>query len=96
MPESVTMAEVLYVPINEQGEPYRWGTAEEVTVSVWGDFWRARRNVQSKGRAIRAVSAEELRGLLGGRWGDVTHLSYHPRADAYLMPKATAFGNGDE
>ncbi len=96
MPESVTMAEVLYVPVDDQGEPYRWGTAEEVTVSVWGDFWRARRDVQSEGRAIRAVSAEELRDTLEGRWGDVTHLSYHPSADAYVMPKEAAFGNSYE
>lgn len=80
MPESVTMAEVLYVPVDEHGEPHRWGTAEEVTVSVWGDFWRARRDVQSEGRAIRAVSAEELRGAPRRPVGDVTHLSYHPSA----------------
>ena len=94
--ETITMAEVLYVPIDERGEPHRWETAEEVTVTVFGDFWRARRDVQSKGRAIRAVSAEELRGLLEGRWGDVTHLSYHPSADAYIMAKDTAFANREE
>ncbi len=94
--ESVTMAEVLYVPVSEQGEPHRWGPAEEVTVSVWGDYWRARRDVQSEGRAIRALSTEELRGLLEGRWGDVTHLSYHPSADAYVMPKEAAFANRGE
>lgn len=62
--ESVTMAGVLYVPVDEEGEPYRWGTEEEVTVSVWGATG-ARRDVQSEDRAIRAVSSEELRGLLG-------------------------------
>ena len=93
--ESVTMAGVLYVPVDEEGEPYRWGTEEEVTVSVWGATG-ARRDVQSEDRAIRAVSSEELRGLLGGRWGNVIHLSYHPSAAAYVMPKETAFGNRGE
>jgi hypothetical protein len=52
--------------------------------------------VQSEGRAIRALSAEELRDTLEGRWGDVTHLSYHPSADAYVMPKEAAFANRGE
>jgi hypothetical protein len=90
MSETVTMADVLYVPVNEQGEPYRWGTEEEVTVSVFGDFWRARRDSQSKDRAIRALAPEELRGVLDGRWSDMTHLAYHPGADAYVIPKHEA------
>ena len=47
MGEPITMAEDLYVPVDDQGEPYRWGPEGEVTVSAFGDFWRARRSPES-------------------------------------------------
>jgi hypothetical protein len=50
MGETITMADVLYVPVDDQGEPYRWTVEDEVAVDVFGDFWRARRSVEGKGR----------------------------------------------
>ena len=45
MGETITMADVLYVPVDDQGEPSRfaWDPEDggEVTVTVFGDFWRA-------------------------------------------------------
>jgi hypothetical protein len=84
MVETITMADVLYVPVDDQGEPSRWGPENEVTVSVFGDFWRCWRSVESKGRAIRALSLEDLQELLRGRWSDVTEIAYHPGADGCI------------
>jgi hypothetical protein len=47
MGETITMAEVLYVPVDDQGEPYRWGPENEVTVSAFGDFCHARRRYRT-------------------------------------------------
>jgi hypothetical protein len=38
MDETITMAGVLYVPVDDQGEPYRWGPQDEVVISAFGDF----------------------------------------------------------
>jgi hypothetical protein len=84
MGETITMADVLYVPVNDEGEPYRWGPGDEITVSAFGDFWRCRQGPESKGNAIRALALEDLQDLLRGRWGDVTHVAYRPSADAYI------------
>ena len=84
MGETITLAEVLYVPVDDQGDPYRWGPEDEVTVSVLGDFWRAWRSPEGKGRAIRALAFEDLQELLRGRWGDVTEIACHPSADGYI------------
>jgi hypothetical protein len=48
---TIAMAEVLYVLVDDQGEPSRW--APEETVSVFKDFWRDRLSPQSKGSVIR-------------------------------------------
>jgi hypothetical protein len=85
--EAISMAEVLYVPVDEQGAPYRWGYEDGPAISVFGDFWRAWRSPESKGKAIRALALADLQELLRGPWGDVTHISYHPAADAYLKSK---------
>jgi hypothetical protein len=87
MDEVITMAEVLYVPVDDQGEPYRWGPEGEVTVSAFGDFWRCRRSPESKDRVIRAVALDDLQELLRGRWGDVTEIAYHPSADGYIKSR---------
>ena len=84
MGETITMAEVLYVPVDDQGEPYRWGPEGEVTVSAFGDFWRCRRSPESKDRVIRALGLEDLQELLRGRWSDVTEIAYRPSADGYI------------
>jgi hypothetical protein len=89
MAETITMAEVLYVPVDDQGEPYRWGPENEVTVSVFGDFWRAWRSVESKGKAIRALALEDLQDLLRGQWSDVTEIAYHPIGDGYIKSRDT-------
>ena len=87
MGETITMAEVLYVPVDDQGEPYRWGPEGEVTVSAFGDFWRAWRSPESKGKAIRALSLDDLQELLRGRWSDVTEIAYRPGADGYIKDR---------
>ena len=87
MVETVTMAEVLYVPVDDQGEPYRWGPEGEVTVSVFGDFWRCWRSVESKGKAIRALALKDLQELLRGQWSDVTEIAYRPGADGYIKSR---------
>jgi hypothetical protein len=84
MDERITMAEVLYVPVDDQGEPYRWGPEDEVNVSAFGDFWHARRRPEGKGKAIRALALEDLQELLRGRWSDVTGVAYHPGFSAYI------------
>jgi len=84
MGETITMADVLYVPVDDQGEPYRWGPENEVTVSAFGDFWHARRRPEGKGKAIRALALEDLQELLRGRWSDVTEVAYHPSATGYI------------
>ena len=92
MGETITMAEVLYVPVDDQGEPYRWGPEGEVTVSAFGDFWRCRQSVQSKGKAIRALSMDDLQELLRGRWSDVTEIAYRPSADGYIKGRDEILG----
>jgi hypothetical protein len=77
VPEQITMADVLYVPVDDEGEPYRWGPEDEVTITVFGDFWRARNSPQSEGKQIRALAPEDLQELLRRRWSDVTHLAYN-------------------
>jgi hypothetical protein len=84
VPESITMADVLFVPVDEESEPKRWGREEEMIVSVFGDFWRCRQSPESKGKQIRALAPEDLQELLRGRWSDVTHISYRPSADGYI------------
>jgi hypothetical protein len=90
MGETITMAEVLYVPVDDQGEPPRFAwdpEGDEVTVSVFGDFWRAWRSPQGKGRAIRALAPEDLQDLLRGQWSDVTGIAYHPSATGYIKDR---------
>jgi hypothetical protein len=84
MDERVTMAEVLYVPVDDQGEPVRWGPEDEVNVSAFGDFWSAWRSLESRGKVIRAVALQDLQELLRGRWSDVTGVAYHPAFSAYI------------
>ena len=60
MGETITMAEILYVPVDDPGEPYRWGPEDEVTVSAFGDFWRAKMSPEGKGKAIRALALDDL------------------------------------
>jgi hypothetical protein len=88
MVETITMADVLYVPVDDQGEPYRfaWGPegGDEVTVDVFGNFWRARQSVTGKGRVIRALALQELQELLCGPWSDVDGIAYHPAGDGYI------------
>jgi hypothetical protein len=84
MGETITPAEVLYVSVDDQGDPYRWGPEDEVTVSVFGVFWRAWRSPEGKGRAIRALALEDLQELLRGRWGDLPEIAYHPSTDGYI------------
>jgi hypothetical protein len=84
MGETITMTDVLYVPVDDQGEPYRWGPEGEVTVTAFGDFWRCRQSLESKGKAIRAIALEDLQELLRGRWSDVTEIAYRPSADGYI------------
>jgi hypothetical protein len=84
----VTMADVVFIPVDaESGEPYVWGSSEEPCITVFGDFWRCRRDVQSKGKAIRAVALENLPELLDGRWSHVAEMAYHPGADAYVFSR---------
>ena len=96
MGETITMAEVLYVPVDDQGEPYRWGPENEVTVSAFGDFWRTRQSVESKGKAIRALALEDLQELLRDEWSDVTEIAYHPGADGYIKGRDDVLGMGIE
>ena len=95
MSETITMAEVLYVPVDDQGEPVRfaWDPEDEIgtTVSVFGDFWRARRSVEGKG-AIQALALDDLQELLRGRWGDVDGIAYRPGADGYIKPTDEILG----
>ena len=85
--ETVTMAEVLFVPVDDEGEPKRWGREDEYIISVFGGFWRARQSPESKGKQIRAFAQEDLQELLRGRWSDVTHISYRPSADGYIKSR---------
>jgi hypothetical protein len=91
MVETMTMAEVLYVPVDDQGEPPRfaWDPQDGLgtTVSVFGDFWRARRSVEGRGRAIRALALDDLQELLRGPWSGVDGIAYHPGADGYIKPR---------
>ncbi len=96
MGETITMADVLYVPVDDRGEPFRFAWDPEdglgVTLNVFGDFWRARRSPEGKGRTILALAPEDLQELLRGRWGDVTHVGYHPPAGAYLKSRDDVLG----
>jgi len=88
MGETITMAEVLYLPVDDQGESSRlvWDPedGDMLSVSVFGDLWHAWRSPESKGKAIRALSLEDLQELLRGRWSDVTEIAYRPSADGYI------------
>jgi hypothetical protein len=96
MGETITMADVLYVPVDDQGEPSRfaWDPEDggEVTVDVFGDFRRARQSVAGKGRSIRALALEDLQELLRGQWSDVTGIAYHPSADGYIKGRDDVLG----
>jgi len=88
MGETITMADVLYVPVDDQGEPrrFQWEPEEgcKVTVTVFGNFWRARYSPEGKGRTIRALALEDLQELLRGQWSDVDGIAYRPSADGYI------------
>jgi hypothetical protein len=88
MAETITMADVLYVPVDDQGEPSRFAWDPEdgpgVTVDVFGDFWDARRRAAGKGRTIRALALEDLQELLRGQWSDVSGIAYRPIGDGYI------------
>lgn len=45
--------------------------------------------MESKGRAIRALSLGDLQELLRGRWGDVTEIAYRPGAGGYIKTRDT-------
>ena len=78
--ETVNMGdhEPLYLFVREDGSPAVYGSADEVNLSVFGDFWRARRDPGAKTLRIMAVTQEDLRELLRGPWSDITHVMYHP------------------
>ena len=95
MGETITMPDLLYVPVDDQGEPSRfvWDPEEDgdmVSVSAFGDFWRARRS--SEGRAVRALALEDLQELLRGQWSDVTHIAYTPSGHSYLKSRDSVLG----
>jgi len=96
MGETITMADVLYVPVDDQGEPSRFAWDPEdgdmVSVTVFGDFWRARRSVEGKDRAIRVLALEDLQEPLRGQWSDVTHVAYTPSAHGYLKSRDSILG----
>jgi len=93
MVETITMADVLYVPVDDQGKPSRFAWDPEdglgVTVDVFGDFWHAWRSPQGKGRSTRALALEDLQELLRGRWSDVTEIAYRPSSDGYIKDSDT-------
>jgi hypothetical protein len=96
MGETITMPDVLYVTVDDQGEPSRfeWGPedGDMVSVSVFGNFWRARQSVEGKDRAIRVLALEDLQDLLRGQWRDVTHVAYAPGAHGYLKSRDSVLG----
>jgi hypothetical protein len=96
MGETITWAEVLYVPVDDQGEPSRraWDPEDGggVSVDVFGDFWRARRSAGGRGRTVRALALDDLQELLSGRWSDVTEISYRPSAEGYIKTKDGVLG----
>src|SRR5215211_951285 len=90
MIEKVTMTEPVFIPVDpDTGEPTRWGDLGEANISVFGDFWRCRRAPEGRGKRIMALAVEDLQELLGGggAWGEVTHVVYHPGADAYQLSR---------
>ena len=96
MGETITMAEVLYVTVDDQGEPSRfeWDPEEGdmVSVTVFGNFWHARRSVEGKDRAIRVLALEDLQELMRGQWSDVTHIAYTPGGHSYLKSRDSVLG----
>jgi hypothetical protein len=96
MGETIAWAEVLYVPVDDQGEPSRFVWDPEdgfgVSVDVFGDFWRARQSVTDKGKAIRALALDDLQELLRGQWSDVTEIAYHPSAEGYIKRRDDVLG----
>ena len=93
MREKIEMGEhePLYVFVKPDGAPSVWGHHDEVNMTVFGDFWRAKRDPGSKTNEIRALTQDDLRTLLRGRWSHVTHLVYRPAADGYQVSKETLF-----
>ena len=86
------MAEVVYVLVDADGEPHLWGPEGEANIEVYGDFWRAwRAPGAKKGKEIRALSLEDLKSQLQGRWSHVTHVMYIPGADGYQVARETIF-----
>jgi hypothetical protein len=96
MGETITWAEILYVPVDDQGEPPRFAWDPEdpnqVSISVFGDFWSARRSPEGKGRAIRALALDDLQELLRGEWSDVPEIAYHPAATGYIKTRDDVLG----
>jgi hypothetical protein len=52
------------------------GVEDEVVVSVFADFCRARLSPVRKSRSIRALALEDLQELLRGQWSDVSEYPY--------------------
>jgi len=99
MIEKVTMTEPVFIPVDpDTGEPTRWGDLGEANISVFGDFWRCRRAPEGRGKRIMALVLEDLQAELreAGRLSDVTHVAYHPSADAYQISRETVMEAGDE
>ena len=96
MGETITWAEVLYVPLDDEGEPSRFVWDPEdgggVSVDVFGDFWHARHSAGGRGRTIRALALDDLQELLGGQCSDVTEISYCPSAHGYIKTKEDVLG----
>jgi hypothetical protein len=87
--ETVIWTDPVYVFVDDEGEPAVWGEGEEVNLSVFGDFWKARREPGGRTRTIRALARNDLAEVLRGPWSDISELYYHPSADSYGISTET-------
>ena len=86
---TITLPETVAVLVDDDGKPRMWGEEGERTLSVYGDYWRARRDPGSESLKIKELSREELTDLLRGPWQEVTDIAFFPLADAFVVPKET-------
>jgi hypothetical protein len=74
-------ADRLYVIVDEEGQPLRYGEGEDYTVAVYADRLRATRDTERAEASLLTLTPEVLKVALEGPWAEsITHVVYNPES----------------